>query len=849
MPLKIQSIKAILVDNANYYANTQNDYANLRIILQVIDEATGSPVVIDELNQITISNDPFLKSENVVAYENVPNTSTTGINKITVTPIHFGATTAGNTLTIIPLPPDMHSSVDSAEFVFESWPLSVEAAGTQTYPGYMGGIKKVYFTLNIQGNGESLQYPEVGVAEATTPWIVERPILPGTPVPKTMVDEKTGPKMSWEFKTSNEESTAANNKGISRYIADLIEIREIHATADKSHLTLGGVENAAVVAISHVGDTYGTLTDPIILNDDKPDFCAQTYYVQTVGQTAFDVNLVLICDGVQVSYNLSATTINDTLTRLLVSDGEPGSAGTNINVPTSVFYNTSGGLFEIYYQDKADYAILAIYYTDLSTDQCYLLETIAVDNIKVPMTAMEFKVSTQAHGVCSEIALSSGRFIINADMGDCNEDEKSVASFPIVAIKNWTNAIGSIAQLESTSFVPTGSTINCITHTSYNQMFATPTNDTAGNRPINELQSLKPSFSNKVYTAWGMTHISGDFYIALSPIKATLGNPMIKRCDPDAVNTTIFEYMPTLAFVVTITTDIYDRLERKFSIFHYTENNTLIEQVLGTYPFDPESIDWYELSVETDIEYGTSIKLSINDTEYGKFALTQPFSINDNGLGLYLAMGVKTLRYHPGIVVDRVAGETYLYQPFYYKGLPPSKLSYAQKRFNTRHYSKSTNGSLELKPLLGQLLLAGNVNGEEYAYTNTGDVYKIYAMKISPSDDFDLIFAHDFLINTANRSLIEFKMKTTDTEITPMMPRIKIYSDTNNKPDIALSDWISCITSNNNYSRTSTGDIIPYNNLVQFDISSYSDAIKEETAFWVYIAVPPKCSIGTAWTK
>lgn len=428
-----------------------------------------------------------------------------------------------------------------------------------------------------------------------------------------------------------------------------------------------------------------------------------------------------------------------------------------------------------------------------------------------------------------------------------------------------------------------------------------------------ELHSVTSSLSERFNFTWEMEHTNGDFYVAISP-ESAVNLPLVTKCLNQFIGTTWLNSNSTLAI-------IFDKERGNVNLICNGGTERVFKKQLCKYNVAAGkhiySIDFATHQKQT--ANGTWINVKIDNEIVGTTTLLDYMTPAQNGLGYYVAMGVKSiisteydtsidtntnewaLSTHPaqheftendnvrittnGTYPNYSGGTVSPDVPYYISMTPNSDLfriktssvgsaldmtttgdnlkisrycngeatvyncslrvapiSATNDAPNMRHFSALTSCSSALKPLLGQYLLSGNINNENYyrINQNTAESSVLYLYQINISDLE--VLRNEFFVNPR---LIELKIRSESLVSPPNYPKISLYSDCLDTPYLSLSDWITCDADTiSNTIQKSTGKITSYNNLLQFDVSAVN-YIKTHNKIWLLIDLPHNCTLAT----
>ena len=293
---------------------------------------------------------------------------------------------------------------------------------------------------------------------------------------------------------------------------------------------------------------------------------------------------------------------------------------------------------------------------------------------------------------------------------------------------------------------------------------------------ICEIQSTKPTFSNRFNYTWKMEHNSGDFYVAISPVQSPTGTPgpptypepMIQRCDTFSATETLNRTMPTIALIFKKEMNQFAGYQEisETPVYYWTEiilAQTSVDGLITSKTLLRKDLGSGELTcsfyLDCDMVGGTWLNFNIADEDI-RARLEKPIYPSTYGIGYYLTTGVKSSQstvnrfiYGDMVTVTLPIDGEIILRDCSLRALPPASPLENEDSVNIRHFVKQTPSSNSLKPLLGQVFLSGQCDDAGFLLqNNTGKPYKYYAQKITPYFD-------SFMNAFVPPSMIECKMR------------------------------------------------------------------------------------------
>lgn len=123
----------------------------------------------------------------------------------------------------------------------------------------------------------------------------------------------------------------------------------------------------------------------------------------------------------------------------------------------------------------------------------------------------------------NEFVSGAGRILLDIDLGDCKYDDVQLDLNKVIYTTNWENQLSTswvtIQQNHDLNNVDTLAPISNKYYISSKEKF--------GSRSYSELQALSPTFSDRVKINYSISHLSGEYYVALYQKPVTVPNTAI----------------------------------------------------------------------------------------------------------------------------------------------------------------------------------------------------------------------------------------------------------------------------------------------------------------------------------
>lgn len=661
-------------------------------------------------------------------------------------------------------------------FIIEGWPLSAN-----------GGLTAAYLqaTLLVEGTAAIVSYPNGYGLFDQIYWQSERPSTPGKPQILQAETGYTGRKSTWEFRASEEPSTSRWNTGVSRYLADIVELRPVVDGEEEAfHSTRAGASNP------HVGRTmlpgypaehtyqWGYTFDGEQIVDwlgiqpahnELPLTAGQPLAVYTVNEAALNVKR----PDIAVQANIKLNIPNEPDVEPTYYIGIYNGLGSNPNAatqyickvyvpylgaPTAYFYRLVNGskvpnnvvtttlpeyagqllrtgcLLEMYMQERAGdgRAFVRAYIGAEGGDESFLVASVWTDSLGAYAALGGMSgASANKDGLVqfNELAIAAGRFILGGDAGDCSSNGVANIGFPHALAgtedRPWDEQldVGWMVFAESAGDVGDAA----VPDGDILRLHA-PSSETTPS--YCEVQSVMPTFGSRAFVDFEVSHHSGEFYVALSqsPSGSRPMGARLESAGPEAMTS------PAIAIV-------FSGHGGGISIKQRREDGSLASRRLRRYALgepgeEPEeSFTLWQIQISnispSGRADGTWLVLRRDGEFWGSHRLDMPMPESIGGLGHYVAVGVRGgLRSEDGDWTEtndtvRGSASVRLTRVSAEPGVKPLDGNAAAHH---RRFTKAKLGAQNAKPYLGQQMVC--------AQTDLGD----YGFAVPPSpQDYDAV--------------------------------------------------------------------------------------------------------------
>ena len=737
------------VYNTNKPALTSALDANnhtIRLKFELLDTVNRESVSLQKIVSLEISNDPEFSTQSTIKIENWP--STGSYSSSTDYTLNLNSLYFFNSSSTIET--SRTTAAGTGIYVINNWPLSAT-----------GGLSTVYVKALVQStSGEQASYPEGYAIYDQISWEGELPSTPGRLIADTNKSGFTGAQSLFHFRSSSESSTGVYGSGVSSYIGDIFEISYdtgvLNLLTTRSNNTTGNFRsvisnvpgtNLPVTSykINYLSTVYTsealTLGTSITLNSSRRgaffygnngfalvgsdlSVLSQSRINLTVSNAAAEYKIFAKLHYLDLASNpgssqeivCSITSIPNAypVAKLYkIVNGTDSTENQTTNLPLHLRdLILQGGLFETYLSKTTDDQYIVEFYWTAADNQSYLLASSLIPEFTVDTVKCGYGASINAHDgtvTINEIALVKGNAYLNADLGDCKVDDKHPVNFPTVNVTNWATSVSVKNEwtLYSEPLIGSSSPITLSTGLTINKL---------NSSEIVEYQLNKPTMSSRAVVYTNIDHNSDTYYVVFSTdptvnaSDSTLLRPMITRCLPD--------YVPTHEPINTTTVGIFfDAKNSQVLLVERIYSNVSTSQVLCKY--NPNNTDDYAIYItdEHPVGYkgqlnksnadGTWIILKRNNEIKGSILLSNKIWTYKNGLGYYVATGFIGSSYGSG---SSIANNFSIY------GLPRLISDDSLNNSTIRHFLKSDTGSSQVKPWLGQFLLAGSTDFQGWDY-------------------------------------------------------------------------------------------------------------------------------------
>ena len=724
------------------------DANNHKITLkfELLDTVNRESVALQKIVSLEISNDPEFSTQSTVKIENWPsvgNYSSSTDYTLNLNPLYFfnSSSTIETSRT---------TAAGTGLYIINNWPLSAT-----------GGLSTVYVKALVQStSGEQASYPEGYAIYDQISWEGELPSTPGRLIADTNKSGFTGAQSLFHFRSSSESSTGIYGSGVSSYIGDIFEVsydtnvlnllttRSTNITGNfRSVISNVAGTNLPVTSykINYLASTFTsealTIGTSIALNSTRRgaffygnngftlagsdlSILSQSKINLTISNSAAEYKIFAKLHYLDLANNpgssqeivCSITSVPNAypVAKLYkIVNGVDSVENQTTNLPLHLRdLILQGGLFEAYLSKTTDDQYIVEFYWTASDNQSYLLASSLVPEFTVDTIKCGYGASINAHDgtvTINEIALLKGNAYLNADLGDCKVDDKHPVNFPTVNVTSWITSVNVKNEwtLYSEPLIGSSSPITLSTGLTVNKL---------NTSEIVEYQLNKPTMSSRAVVYTNIDHNSDTYYVVLSTdptvnvSDSTLLRPMITRCLPD--------YVPTHEPIDTTTVGIFfDAKNSQVLLVERIYSNVSTSQVLCKY--NPNDTDNYAIYItdEHPVGYkgqlnksnadGTWIILKRNNEIKGSILLSNKIWTYKNGLGYYIATG---------FIGSSFGSGSSIVNNFSVYGLPRLISDESLNNATVRHFLKSDAGSGQIKPWLGQFLLAGSTDFQGWDY-------------------------------------------------------------------------------------------------------------------------------------
>lgn len=257
---------------SNNFLRDENRHT-LTFGFDLVDTDTREAVPLTRIKSLKISNDPDFDVPSTVEITNWPAGTYDADTTYTYTfdPEYFFD--PDNVTQGASDDPGVSPGTNPGYFIVENWPLSAN-----------GGLATVYFQVVLEANSEEVFYPGAyGIFDQIF-WETERPSTPGTPQVQTVTDGWVGRRYNCKFRAAQESSTGRFSAGVSRYIGDILDVRQDAISASTYNL------------YSTKGATLTNVYRDILPDEPATAFTATGYNVQ-YDNTGYAANAGRVVDS------------------------------------------------------------------------------------------------------------------------------------------------------------------------------------------------------------------------------------------------------------------------------------------------------------------------------------------------------------------------------------------------------------------------------------------------------------------------------------------------------------------------------------------------------------------------
>ena len=757
-------------DPTLYTPSDDTTYNKNQLLFKFVieDSETRQVIPLQNVVSLEISNDSLFDPASTITFSNLPTSGNYNPDYCYTWQIDFNYFSGDSDNPILSATVNTSPPPNLAGFYqILNWPLSAT-----------GGLSTVYIKATVQSTESAALITFANGYDVYDQvfWQSQRPSTPGIPEPLLPQPDSVwcGRDVLWRFRASEEAASGLFGTGVARYVGDIIETRSATVTTTRigtmrRTIVPGLAETASTTAcFAFTSETSGSsstqinagtampllsshgaisaISNSVATSATSPDVGAQgfayldfsgnlnangklyiTLFENTHGSSPWSTNnraywAVIESLGVASAQARLYTTLSGAL--------NPDADQTFLLDPrlAAAVNSASGGLLEMYLSTRPDdgFSILTAYFTASGTSDSVVIGSAVVPSVITSNASYLAAAGGFADSACNlyvpEVALVSGRMLLNVDLGDCDTDDANAGEMPSISVGPNTTGVGGLKQaiLEGSVVINTEGTTSVDNATTGLSMFAAQDTIDPHNRAIYEYMCATPTYSDRFIVRWSSITQRGEFYITMSP-HPTEGSPMIQRCDPryDAGNQP--NLLPTIAVVFS------SAMSKIYVAVRLTNGDLKIREWMPWYNVTPTltsdspsvqgtSTEWsVQVSNEapTGLMPGTYISLWQGEDFIGSHRLDGPIPSSDTGAGFYVAAGVRAYAVSEGIDVAIARASSRL-DTFSVRGLAAIRRPGALDPLNYRHFKKCNGGVANQKPMLGQMLSFGMTDAGPY---------------------------------------------------------------------------------------------------------------------------------------
>ena len=461
-----------------------------------------------------------------------------------------------------------------------------------------------------------------------------------------------------------------------------------------------------------------------------------------------------------------------------------------------------------------------------------------------------------------ELAQGTARILLDVDLGDCKDDDIQIDTnvSTNTTKEGWQAALDNGTWTELSFNDPvydadpaSGSGVDELLGYFLKADLDVDKKTSSGTgRSYAELLSQMPTFSDRAKITFDYQMIQGQFYVALSPRPVFASEePMGTRCDDAYVNSSSNLNKPTVMIK-------FDQTNKNISLIHRKNDNSVSSEIISTYEYLADATsENIEILVSNTPSVGEGLWIIINRNgeTIANFKHTSDLPTARMGMGWHVAVGVRSQLYLDfGGAVDSPTSvnSRAILKNISITGLVPKAVVGNSDLPNQRHFIKGTGGSAYQKPLLGQLMLAGNTEFRDYVYKASVASTLEYKYIVQEFIPRSRTLTETALYPQLLEVMVEDTDALTDPNVLPRHPEVRIYAYTtpttagNSYIGAAVTDWIAPAKETST-DFALTGYKIPNNNLVQFNLGNdTAPNLTAGTKYWMVVKLPRGMSLARA---
>jgi len=739
---------------------------------KLVEDATREPVTITRIKSLKISNDPNFDAPSTIEITDWPAGTFNAGNKyvLTLNPDYFFNPA-------LALETSRSEIVDGDEggfFYVENWPLSANGglstvyfevvilSGTEevTYPGSYGIFDQIHWQTE-RPSTPGKPNPECissGWTNRRSLWRFRASEEPSTGLYSNgiarylgdIIEVRQGSDLQvGSVGTYNLISTLSPT-GPSTLRTIIPSLTGTTTTATDYLVTMFGtfsnssydpgtgatIGTPIATATGALGGRAWYTNDKIQMTSDSPDICVQAHVSMVPADiktaTRYVIKAVKTTDPETNSNDEIAlwvtvpsyTSVQDTyeVPKARIYHENSDSSYEEFELPMHLVPKLlNGGVLELYVSRRTDAVYAAGYFTpDSDPHESVFLASAVLK----PLYSLNDYVGGAIMGGTdggsgtfdvNELAVATGKFLLNVDLGDCFTDDVSPFR-ELTGSVAWSSALTNgtwnfYSEFKSDLLDTGESSTNSTTQTATSTQITLTAKNYAKQFTTAEVQRSVPSFSERTEVRFEVDHTAGEFYVAFSPNPVDdqphILRPMGTRCNPYSVEMDEPMFKPTILVGFT---------QNHVYVSQRNIDNTLTTKHIVTYEPDVSaSFETWTVRVSSLPPYdnadGTYVVLYRGEQVVGDVRLERRLPAASGGLGHYVALGVRGQR-----LTDALSSSA-IFKSVAVRGLPETISQHEKDGLSMRHFVKAKTGAANAKAFLGQKFLAGQTDSFDFPYT------------------------------------------------------------------------------------------------------------------------------------